>query len=84
MADRGDRPAHLLRGCGVQRILLALHGPAGARVRPCAIALGHKPPHIHGSPGRQQMVGPLDTQTVGEREVAIEVTRLKGRGTLTH
>jgi two-component system, NarL family, sensor kinase len=45
VSDRGQGFAHLARGRAVERVLLALHRPAGAHVRPRTNALRHKPPH---------------------------------------
>ena len=77
MSDRGQEFAHLARGRGVERVLLALHRPAGAHVRPRANALRHKPPHPHCLSGRQQVIRPLGPQAVGQREIAIEMTWVK-------
>jgi hypothetical protein len=77
VADRRHALAHLAGGRGVERVLLALHRPAGAHVPPRAVALGHEPPHPHRLPGRQQVVGPLGPQAVGRREVGIEVPRVQ-------
>lgn len=45
-------------GRRVERVLLALHRPTGARVK--GDALRHEPPHPHRLSGRQQVVRPLD------------------------
>jgi hypothetical protein len=63
VADRGEGLAHLAYGRRVERVVLALHRPAGARVR--AIAghpLDHEPPHPGRLPGREQVVRALRPQ----------------------
>jgi hypothetical protein len=40
--------------------------------------LCHKPSHPDRLPGRQQVICPLGTQAVGQREIAIEVTHVQG------
>ena len=79
MTDRRQALAHLARRRRVERVLLALDWPAGALVRPRAIALRHEPPHPDRLPGRQQVVRALGPQAVGQREVAVEVTQVQGR-----
>ena len=75
MANRGYHRAHLPGGRGVERVLLALDGCAGARVSG-DVALRHEPPHPHGLPGREQVVRALGPQAAGQREIAIEVTHV--------
>ncbi len=63
VTDRGHRLAELARGRRVQRVLLGLDRPAGARVR----AIGRFPCATNRCtpyrlPGREQMVGPLGPQ----------------------
>jgi hypothetical protein len=79
MSDRGPAFAHLARGRRVERVLLALHRPAGSCVRERAIALRHEPAYPDRLPGREQMIGALDPQPVGQREIAIEVTQVQRR-----
>ena len=62
-------------GRGVERLLLGLDGGARAAVDE-AIALRHEPPHPHSLPGREQMVRALGPQAVGQREIALHVTRV--------
>jgi hypothetical protein len=60
MPDRRQGRAHLARGVRVERVLLTLHGPAGAHVRAKARhPLRYEPSHPDGLPGREQMVGRL-------------------------
>ena len=74
MADRGQRLAHLPHGRGVERVLLALHRPAAARVRAIARhALCHEPSHPHRLPGGEQVVRALGPQAVGRRGIAFGV-----------
>jgi hypothetical protein len=37
----------------------------------------HEPPHADGVAGRQQVVGSLGAQPVGQRDAALEVTRVE-------
>jgi hypothetical protein len=84
VTDRRHGLAHLTGGRGVEWVLLALDRSPSARV--CGeVALRHEPPHPHRVPGRQEVVRALGPQTVGQREIAIQVThvqRLFDRGQL--
>jgi hypothetical protein len=85
VADRGRGVAHRARRQRVERILLGLDRPAGARVGVIpSHALRDEPPHADRLPGRQQVVGALGAQPVGHREVAVEVAgvHLADRGQL--
>jgi hypothetical protein len=78
MMDRGHGLAHLRRRRGVERVLLGLDRRTGARVRAKAgDPLRYEPLHPHRLPGREQVVGALGPQAVGEREISIEVTHVQ-------
>jgi hypothetical protein len=69
--------AHLACGRRVERILLALHRPAGARIGAIATyPLGHEPAYANRLPGGEQMIGRLGPQTIGQREIAIKVAHV--------
>ena len=85
MTDRRESLTHLPGGRGVERVLLALDGCSGARVVCREVALRDEPLHPDRLPGREQVVRALGPQTVGLREMAVEVThvqQLSDRGQL--
>jgi hypothetical protein len=84
VTDRREVRAHDACGRNVDRVLLALDGRADARVRG-DVALRHEPPHAHGLPGRERVIGALGPQAVGQLQVTIgmaHVHRLRNRGQL--
>ncbi|HEY7622034.1 MAG TPA: hypothetical protein VH834_19845 [Solirubrobacteraceae bacterium] len=82
--QRRDVHSHHACGRGVDRVLLALDGRTGARVHG-GVALRHEPPHADGLPRRQQVIGAVGPQAVGQLEVAVgmpHVHRFGDRGQL--
>jgi hypothetical protein len=86
MANRGQRVAHVARGCRVEWVVFVLHRPAGAHVRAEARdPLCHEPFDPDRLPGREQVVGRLGPQAVGRRSRALGVPRDPcQRGQLVH
>ena len=70
----------------VQGVLLGLHPPAHAGVGPAGEALRHEPARTRRERARQQRVGPLGAQPVGQLERAVEIPQvyLPDRGQLVH
>ena len=80
VADRLVEVAHRFAGlvrrrnrCGIERVVLALHGSALARVAVVRVALGEEPAHARLAGGGEQRVGPLGPQPVRLMEAAVEV-----------
>ena len=65
VADRGQRLAHAARRVGVERVVLGLDRPAGARIGPAREALRDEALDAGRARGREQVVGPLGAQPVG-------------------
>ena len=87
MTDRHEPLTQRRRGIVVERGVLALDRATDACIRHGGVALGDEPLDAHGLTRRQQVVGPLGAQSIGEREVAIEVPhvdRRRDRGELVH
>jgi len=71
----------------VERIVLPLDRATGAGIRHACVALGDESLDAQLLARRQQVVGALGAQPVGERELAIEVSHVDRRrygGELVH
>jgi hypothetical protein len=76
VADRVERRAQRVRRIGVECVLLALDRPIGAGERPAGVALGDDALHADRAPSRQEVIGALRAQAVGQREAAIDVAEV--------
>jgi hypothetical protein len=76
VVDRGEHLAHRRRRIVVERSVLLLDGPTGSRIGHAGVALGDETLHARGVARRQEVVGALDAQLVGERELTIEATHV--------
>ena len=79
MTERRETLAHLRSGILVDRGVLPLDRPAGAGVQ-AGVALGDESLDARRPAGREQVVGALGAQPVGERELAFEVPHVDLRG----
>ena len=70
-------PRQLLRRVGIERSVLALHGPAGACGRPARVALRHEAARADGAAGGEQVVGALRAQPVRGLEETVDVAHVE-------
>ena len=77
VADGVQHAAELLRRVGIERRVLVLHGPAGARGRPAREALRDEAARADRAAGGEQVVGALRTQSVRGLEEPVDVAHVE-------
>jgi hypothetical protein len=78
VTERREPLTHRRRGSVVEWSVLPLDRPTGAGVHD-GVALGDESRDVHRPARRQQVVGALRAQPVGERELAIEASHVDSR-----